>query len=216
MGYKKLLTNIVLGGVCLISLSFARMAPKLPKMLSDGNDANNDFPELTILEGEQSETSDDDDDPDRDETLDPDYAPLNTKERAMLLKIELQEKDHSLANLSYDARTILIPDARLTLLEMELYPEEPPPTTLTFDERLTRLERKLLNNYPQRGLDDSRMLLSEMGIPYGNNLEPLSLEGRADLTLEERITLLEMECGHEQYSQLVVRDRIEYDRDHSL
>ncbi|MDR2372137.1 MAG: hypothetical protein LBD60_03250 [Puniceicoccales bacterium] len=63
MGYKKLLTNIVLGGVCLISLSFA----------------------------------------DKDETPNPDYAPLNTEERAMLLKIELQEKDHSLANLSYDA-----------------------------------------------------------------------------------------------------------------
>jgi hypothetical protein len=58
MGYKKLLTNVVVGGVCFVNWSFANTAsrelqiPHLPKQsepFADDDDANNDFPKSIIF-----------------------------------------------------------------------------------------------------------------------------------------------------------------------
>jgi ankyrin repeat protein len=224
MDCEKLLTSVVLYGTCLISLSFAITAPELPKMPGDGDDANNDFSELTILENRSLATPDVDDDTDRDETSsdddDPMHAPLNIEEKLALFEIEFRRSRCSLANISIDARSILSHEARLALLEKDfknqliLFPSS---EHRSFEEKLISLENAVvpwLSSWWNLELN-ARSTLIEIGFLQENSQRPLSLEERAALSIDNRLTVLETELHHDKRSPKHVRREIVLYGDHS-
>ncbi|MDR2372265.1 MAG: ankyrin repeat domain-containing protein [Puniceicoccales bacterium] len=212
MGYKKLLMNIILGGVCLISFSLAKTAPELPKIPNDSDDANDASPELII--------------PESGPLIPPeivgDYAgddysddPLSTKEKVLLFEIEFRRERCSLRNLSIDTRSILNHEARLVLLKKDFKNKaisagSLPAGSRSFEEKLTFLENAVvhwLSSYWNLKLN-VRLTLEEMGFLRENSQRPLSLEERAALSIDDRLTILDAEAGHDKRSPRHARREI--------